>query len=303
MDKNRVASQMRWSFSPVYAGHGDHLPEGYQSYSTGDAETQALLEKAGMDSTLSEFFSHMLKYDHLILDPKHLEPESPQDTYHFRALIGSLWPDIRFKPPPDGSDIGWRVEFRPMEVQITDFENAAFVVFMALMRRAISHFDLNLYLPMELVGENMCRSVMRDAVNRNQFWFRESVSRDSRESSPSSSMSGSESDFAQGYREMSLREIVCGSDHSLKGSPFPGLVPLIHSLLDAAKLDSETRKVLNGYLTFVAKRASGELWTPAKWMRHFIQTHEKYQGDSVVSEEICYDLVCAIEDLTRHDLL
>ena len=292
----------------MYAGDDDdRLPQEYQSYSTGNAETRALLEKAGMDSNLSRFFSNMLKYDHLILDPRHLQPESPSDTYHFRALIGSMWPSVRFKPPPDGGEIGWRVEFRPMEVQMTDFENAAFVVFMALVRRAISHFDLNFYLPMELVGENMRRSVMRDTVNQNQFWFRESVlpEGDSRGSSPSGS---DHSNPGKGYREMSLKEIMCGSDRSSNPSwdsplmksaaPFPGLVPLVHSLLDAVNVDAETRVVLNGYLAFVAKRASGELWTTAKWMRHFIRAHDKYNGDSVVSEEICYDLMCAVEDFT-----
>ena len=41
---------------------------------------------------------------------------------------------MRWKPPPpqdpdhadDGNHIGWRTEFRAMEVQMTDFENAAF---------------------------------------------------------------------------------------------------------------------------------------------------------------------------------
>jgi len=27
------------------------------------------------------------------------------------------WQTMRFKPPPPNSDIGWRVEFRPMEVR------------------------------------------------------------------------------------------------------------------------------------------------------------------------------------------
>ncbi|KAJ5745117.1 glutamate-cysteine ligase [Penicillium odoratum] len=167
--KNVVTSNMRWSFSPVYASHDDHIPEGYQSYSTGNAKTRALFEEAGMDVNLSEFFSHLLKYDPLIIDPKHLDPESPSDTYHFHALIGSFWLDIRLKPPPDGMDMGWRVEFRPLEVQGTDFEKCRFVVFMALMSRTISHFDLSFYIPMELVSENMRRAVMRDAVNQNRF--------------------------------------------------------------------------------------------------------------------------------------
>ncbi|CAG8060562.1 unnamed protein product [Penicillium olsonii] len=301
MGENSIASQMRWSFSPMYAGHGDNKLGEYQSYGNGNTEDLALLEKAGMDTDLARFFAHMLKFDHLVVDPNHLEPDSPSDTYHFRALIGSMWPDIRFKPPPDGSDIGWRVEFRPMEVQMTDFENAAFVVFMALMRRAISYFDLNFYLPMELVAENMRRAVMRDAVNQQKFWFRENVLPG--ECPPGSPLSGHETDDSNsgdGHREMSLKEIMCGSDENPRGSsdPFPGLIYLVHSMLDAVNLDRHTRNVLDGYLEFVAKRASGELWTTAKWMRHFVQTHDKYQADSVVSEEICYDLICAIEDIT-----
>jgi hypothetical protein len=38
-----------------------------------------------------------------------------------------------------------------MEVQITDFENAAFAVFIVLLSRAILNFDLNLYMPISKV--------------------------------------------------------------------------------------------------------------------------------------------------------
>lgn len=38
-----------------------------------------------------------------------------------------------------------------MEVQLTDFENAAFTVFVVLLQRVILFFDLNLYIPMSLV--------------------------------------------------------------------------------------------------------------------------------------------------------
>ena len=61
------------------------------------------------------------------------------------------WQTVRFKPPPTNSPIGWRVEFRPMEVQLTDFENAAFAVFIVLLSRAILHFNLNLYIPISKV--------------------------------------------------------------------------------------------------------------------------------------------------------
>lgn len=47
--------------------------------------------------------------------------------------------------------IGWRTEFRSMEVQLTDFENAAFTVFVALITRVVLAFDLAFYIPISKV--------------------------------------------------------------------------------------------------------------------------------------------------------
>ena len=68
---------------------------------------------------------------------------------------------MRFKPPPPNSPIGWRVEFRPLEVQLTDFENAAFVVFVVLLTRAILSFKLNFYIPISKVGDELCINFTR----------------------------------------------------------------------------------------------------------------------------------------------
>ena len=84
---------------------------------------------------------------------------------------------MRWKPPPPRNDpnaphIGWRTEFRPMEVQITDMENAAFAVMIVLVTRVILAFDLNLYIPLSKVDENMARAHARDAISSQKFWFR-----------------------------------------------------------------------------------------------------------------------------------
>ena len=65
-------------------------------------------------------------------------------------LQSTNWQTVRFKPPPN-SPIGWGVEFRSMEVQMTDFENAAFSVFVVLLTRAILSFNLNFYVPISKV--------------------------------------------------------------------------------------------------------------------------------------------------------
>ena len=70
----------------------------------------------------------------------------------------------RFKPPPPNSRIGWRVEFRPTECQLTDFENAALTVFVVMLTRVILSYNLNMLIPISKVDENIKRAQKRDAV-------------------------------------------------------------------------------------------------------------------------------------------
>lgn len=80
-----------------------------------------------------------------------------------------------------------------MEVQMTDFENAAFSVFVVLLTRAILSFNLNFYVPISKVrhyvwlkprmvltiysqvDENMSRAQQRDASRSQKFYFRKDV--------------------------------------------------------------------------------------------------------------------------------
>lgn len=49
------------------------------------------------------------------------------------------------------------VALRTMELQMTDFENAAFSVFVVLLTRAIVSFNLNMYIPISKVCK--CESI------------------------------------------------------------------------------------------------------------------------------------------------
>ena len=65
-----------------------------------------------------------------------IEQDDEKSSEHFETIQSSNWMNMRFKPPPpDASEIGWRVEFRPTEVQLTDFENAAYCCFVVLLTR------------------------------------------------------------------------------------------------------------------------------------------------------------------------
>ncbi|KAL8852791.1 MAG: hypothetical protein Q9221_002300 [Calogaya cf. arnoldii] len=134
--------------------------------------TQQLLD-GGMDHRFAKHFAYLFAQDPLVVDSKNVETDMPESTALFEAVQSTNYPCVRFKPPPSlNSDIGWRVEFRPMEVQMTSFENAAFAIFIMLLSRTILHFDLNCYMPISMVDENMEKAHERDAANEQRFYFR-----------------------------------------------------------------------------------------------------------------------------------
>ena len=86
---------------------------------------------------------------------------------------------MRFKPPPShDSTIGWRVEFRPMDIQLTDFENTCLIVILGLLTNVINHFDVDFIMPITLCDENMKRAHYRDALINQKFWFKTNYVRD-----------------------------------------------------------------------------------------------------------------------------
>jgi glutamate--cysteine ligase catalytic subunit len=58
---------------------------------------------------------------------------------------------------------------------MTDFENAAFVVFIVLLTRVIISFKLNFLIPMSKVEENMKEAQKRGAARTGQFYFRKDI--------------------------------------------------------------------------------------------------------------------------------
>ncbi|CAM9623354.1 unnamed protein product [Ectocarpus fasciculatus] len=211
-----------------------------------------------------------------------------------------------------------------MEMQTTDAENAAFTVFVVLVTRVILAFDLNLYIPLSKVDENMKRAHSRDG-----FWWRMHMAPPDEDKAAAAaamnhSSAGEENGHgkgddgdtgasashpcdgggggntpsaidqehkacdvhAQGHEEMTIEEIMLG-----KGDYYPGLVPLVYAYLGHIGCDAATMDTVDQYMILICKRASGELKTAASWIREFVHEHPAYKQDSVVSEEIAHDLV------------
>jgi glutamate--cysteine ligase catalytic subunit len=283
-----------------------------------DEKLKQRLIDGGMDERLATHFAHLFIRDPIVVFNEDLKELDVKGSNHFENLQSTNWQHMRFKPPPTDADIGWRVEFRSMEILMTDFENAAFSIFMVLITRAILSFDLNFYIPIPCTTENMETAHQRNAVMEAKFWFRKDPFPRRNGRSPlfdgengSASASGTSTPANQSrpqtpaeptpvtdeYTLMTVDEIINGSSNPYCG--FPGLVPIVESYLNNMNVPVVTRCELARYLDLIRQRANGTLWTGAKWIREFVRKHPDYKHDSVVSETITYDLIKAADQITR----
>jgi len=129
----------------------------------------------GIDELLSKHIAHLFIRDPIVIFSELVDQDDSKSMDHFENIQSTNWQTLRFKPPPPNSPIGWRVEFRSMEIQMTDFENAAFSVFIVLLSRAIMSMNINFYIPISKVDQNMRLAQQRDAVNQAKFYFRREV--------------------------------------------------------------------------------------------------------------------------------
>ncbi|ODO00057.1 hypothetical protein I350_06681 [Cryptococcus amylolentus CBS 6273] len=241
------------------------------------------LAASGVDNKMADHIAHIFIRDPLIQMSDAIDQDDETSTIHFDGINTASWPSVRFKPPPLDSAMGWRVELRTMEVQMTDFENAAFAVFVVLLNRAIVWFDLDFYVPISKVDENMERAHQRNAAAVNKFAFRKDIF------PPEGSL---DSESTVDIQEMSLDQIINGD-----GGGFPGLMGVVEGYLKIVGADEDAMDGISKYLELIKLRAKGDLPTPATWIRDFITYHPAYKQDSLVSDEINYDLIKTIHEM------
>ncbi|XP_053666037.1 glutamate--cysteine ligase [Anopheles marshallii] len=267
------------------------------------------LREGDIDHLLAQHIAHLFIRDSVSLFSEKVHQNDREDTDHFENIQSTNWQTMRFKPPPPNSPIGWRVEFRPCEAQLTDFENAAIVCFVVLLTRVILSYQLDFLIPISKVDENMQNSQKRGAVLTERFWFKKNITGIPRAGQGSvaegeplptgqepqqngttdePATTGSATDE---FELMTIDQIING-----KGT-FPGLVPLINSYLGSMDVDADTHCTIQQYLKLIQKRASGELMTTASWMRQQVVSHPEYKNDSVISEGNCYDLLRKAKDI------
>ncbi|KAK3088140.1 hypothetical protein FSP39_015291 [Pinctada imbricata] len=292
-----------------YDSTDSYLCERHQPYNDinliYDQEIYKRLKENDISELLSLHIAHLFIRDPISLFSEKINQDDTEDVDHFENIQSTNWQTMRFKPPPPQSKIGWRVEFRPMEVQLSDFENAAYTVFIVLLTRVILTYGLSLVIPISKVDENMKTAHKKDAVQTEKFHFRKEILTDCTPDEVTQCLANTKckecSCIDEEYTEMTIDQIINGGDE------FPGLIAMINNYMSSVDIDVDTRCTIQQYLNLISKRASGEIPTTAQWMRNFVRTHKDYKQDSVVSESINYDLLkkcvektgCCLNDFSK----
>lgn len=130
--------------------------------------------------------------------------------------------------------------------------------------------DLNFYIPISLLKENFDRSIQRDAVLKQKFYFRTNI-------------------YDKGepvIDELSCFEILFG-----KGN-FKGLFHEVEiRFSECTKACQRVDVLLKSIKQFVMDTATGKRLTLAQWMRKYIDSHPKYQHNSILPKEVMDDML------------
>ena len=242
-------------------------------------ETFNILSEGGMDERLAKHFAVIFNRDPLLVIGKDLALTDQQGAAKecTEMFLSTVWPSVKFKIPCD-VDQGWRVEFRVMEIQPNDFENAAFIVFVLLFTRMCLHFAIKVedFLIPFLNLIRTCNYVKRETRYwRSNFIYFHCLSIDS------------ERVCSNGVKLLTVNEIVNGSS----SNGHVGILPLIRLYLATVTEESSS---VESYLSHIESVSVGETPTVASKIRELVMNHPLYKQDSVVSPKVAQDVICSL---------
>jgi glutamate--cysteine ligase catalytic subunit len=266
-----------------------------------DPEHMKMLKEAYVDDRLAYHIASLFIRDPLVVFEKGIELNDQEDTAHFENVQSTNWNSMRFKPPPSfDSSIGWRVEFRPMDIQLTDYENSALSALICLLVKLLSTYNVNFITPISMGDENMARAHKRNAILNERFLFRKNIvgpeykklDLDKTDYLRSSLEKPAE---REEIVEMTVAEI-------LEGKPdieYKGIFPLLKELIEESEGAVEDKEQIKDYLDFLLQRAKGIYKTGAKYIRDYVRSHPEYKFDSIISEKMNYDLLRHLEEVNK----
>lgn len=239
------------------------------------------LRAANVDPVLSKHVAHLFIRDPLVMYDQMIEIDDHVRNEHFENIQSTNWQNVRFKPPPldNPLHIGWRVEFRVMDIMPTPFENSAYSVFVILLARALLKYKARLYIPMTEQDRNIGKAHRRDPCKEKYCWRKDIFAEN---------ITAAPGEFVY----LNVNEIYNG------GQGFVGLVPLVLRFIEEEAGGSLNVQQIREYIALISMRAAGEIPTTAQYWRRFITSQPSYAHDSRINETIAKDIVKRSHDLS-----
>ena len=274
-------------YSPVYSyiGKVNKYFNNYPKFPINQEYYNQFIE-AGISENLATHFCNLLVRDPLVIFDKKINITDDNDMSHFENINSSNWNSLRFKlPRPCDNDSSYKIEIRTCDLQLTPFENTSIIHFIVNLYNIILKQNCNFIIPITKVDDNYENAYCNDAINTKKFWWRINSFDDINHNEDNFDYKKDEQD---NIKLLTINEILNGA----KEYNYPGLIPVIKKEINNnVNYDEEKKKELFKFADYMEKKANGEIWTDAKYIRKFINEHPKYNKDSIITEEINYDLI------------
>ena len=278
----------RYSSVYSYIGNVNNYYNDYPKFPINEEYYKQFID-SGISENLATHFCNLLVRDPLVVFDKKINITDKKDMSHFENINSSNWNSLRFKlPRPADHDFSYKIEFRTCDVQLTPFENTSIINLIINLYNIIIKNKTNFIIPITKVDENFENAYLNDAINTKKFWWRVNCFNNSNDNNDNFDYV---EDEKKNIKLLTINEIFNGK----KEYNYPGLLNVIKDEINNNNLDKKNE--LLKFIDYLEKKTKGEIWTDAKYIRNYIKNHPKYNKDSIVTEEINYDLISHLLDI------
>ena len=285
----------RYSPSYSYIGNVNKYYNDYPKFPINEDYYKEFIN-AGISENLSSHFCNLLVRDPLVVFDKKINITDEQDMSHFESINSSNWNSLRFKlPRPADHDFSYKIEVRTCDLQITPCENISMIHLVMILYHIIIKNLYNFIIPITKVDENYEKAYKIDSINTEKFWWRVNCfDKNSINNINSTDTNFNyEEDGKKNIKLLTINEIFNGC----KEYNYPGIINVIREDILKNVTDKNKQNELIKFVDFFERKTKGELWTDAKYIRKFVNDHPKYNKDSIITEEINFDLITHLLDI------
>jgi glutamate--cysteine ligase catalytic subunit len=166
---NEVFTGIRSRYSSVYG----YLGEGFENYQDVaypvDESSYKYLIQQGVSDSLAKYAANIILKDPMIIEKDY----HSRKVNLFQSHQSTVWQNVRWKAcqQGDSSQYSYRVEFRPLEVQVGDMENACFIIFVVVYIKARLYAGRDTRISISKLDENMAVCHLQGAIKNQVYWW------------------------------------------------------------------------------------------------------------------------------------